>query len=75
MSITKDFSIHCDSLTHTYPDFVVESLLAHARALEAMLKKHEWSEGWCRECRNDRPDGHAPDCALARLLNGAEASD
>ena len=55
-----------------YFDWDVEDLITHARALEAMLKKHEFSGGdhsiWCPECKGYYADGHSPDCELARLL-------
>lgn len=53
----------------------VEKLLAHTRALEAMLKKHEWkwdgelADSFCLECGRIKDHrGHTHDCELARLL-------
>lgn len=48
-------------------------LLAHARALEAMLRKHEWSAivygvAGCPNCMRQVHQGHLPDCQLAKLL-------
>lgn len=54
-------------------------LLVHARALEAMLRKHEFNgnpepcTGVCPECRRPEPllddaEAHSPDCELAKLL-------
>jgi hypothetical protein len=65
-------------MVYSTPDVV--ALLAHARALEAMLKKHQWSgTGYyidiehpisvCPECAERMVDPHAPDCELARLLD------
>ena len=48
-------------------------LINHARALEAMLRKHEWSAGdfggRCPECDGVDHRGHSPDCELARLIS------
>lgn len=52
-----------------YSDQDVRRLLAHARALEEMLKEHEF-DGYnceCLECLTEYPN-HSPDCALAKLL-------
>lgn len=58
----------------------VEDFIEHARALEDMLRKHEWDEDWedvtirrCPECAASSyypfvDMKHAPDCALAKLL-------
>jgi len=76
MSICKDFEERRAFPVPNGPAMFywddVGHLLRHARALEAMLKKHEWSHGWCVECGNDRPFGHAPDCELAKLLKDVE---
>lgn len=55
----------------------IDKLLDHTMALEAMLKKHEWSgeeSGWetCLECHGFKANAHAPDCQLAKLLEGVE---
>lgn len=57
----------------------VVGLLLHARALEAMLKKHEWIQDsidedglewdWCEECREYKHNGHKSNCELAKLLD------
>lgn len=66
-----------------YPSEAVTQLLAHTRALEAMLKKHEW-HGFdhsleidaCPECLaicySLEPIVHAPDCQLAALLRDVD---
>ena len=48
----------------------VEGFIDHARALEQMLRKHEFcnEDLWCPECGRRRDKGHTPDCALAKLL-------
>lgn len=84
MSITKDFegSYH---KAHLFRDTAlvvtakrVDALLTHARALEAMLKKHEWLHlafrglTACPECQQPRLAGHSTDCQLAKLLEGAD---
>lgn len=56
-----------------YDEDDVNELLTHARALEAMLTKHEWilddhmGNGYCPEC-GSKMNGHSPDCELARLI-------
>jgi len=86
MSITKDFEKRLLPIENStvYGKDETEALLEHARALEAMLKKHEWhgrenndgSNIWCPECGvdcgilEDRP--HVSDCQLAKLLEGVE---
>lgn len=80
MSITNDFEDKRGFVDgHIGYDLAtVSELLAHARALEAMLKKHEWCLGVgqdhdaaCPECEEWKYFGkHAPDCALAKLLEG-----
>jgi len=73
MSITSGFEESKNALTRTYPDFRVDALLAHTRALEAMLKKHEWTKPYaptCSECGMYESQGHAPNCQLAKLLEG-----
>jgi len=85
MSITHKFEereLRLDygkSLTiHHYGVLDVRELLAHTRALEVMLKKHEWHRdgpnySHCPECHSgERYTGHSPDCQLARLLEGVE---
>jgi hypothetical protein len=51
-----------------------KALLARTRALEAMLKKHEWYDDfYCQECSSTLgPIEHAPGCQLAKLLEGIE---
>lgn len=80
MSITKDFERREMNGRQASQVFYwpadVKQLLAHARALEDMLRKHQWSdEGvFCPECGYWKPGskvshvGHSPDCALAKLL-------
>lgn len=91
MSITKDFEKKLErigdywSWEWAYKQDDVDELLAHARALEAMLKKHElvkenidadgvcWD--YCPECREYFPIGkgvHKISCQLAKLLEGVE---
>lgn len=86
MSITKDFEKrNMVEVFERYTREETEKLLAHTRALEAMLKKHErvkvsidkedvcWD--YCPECREYFPNGmgmHKPDCELANLLEGVE---
>ena len=87
MSITKDFEKRripvpkeewSEHGTFKYWGDDIEWLLKHTRALEAMLKKHEWSgsRDWgsascCLECDAlELP--HEPDCPLAKLLEGVE---
>lgn len=73
MSITKDFN----TAMGKYSRQDVVELLAHARACESMLEKHEWSSiAWgvpgCPDCMNQEQQGHKPDCQLAKLLEGVE---
>jgi len=73
MSITSGFEkkeIIDPSGGSYYNAIFVQDLLAHARALEDMLRKHQWSgDGpWCQECGNHQDDGHASDCSLAKLI-------
>lgn len=79
MSITKDFEKRKKGTGSTFGDYYFESdvaeLLAHTRALEAMLKKHEWvtwvdDVRYCPECEEHDFVGHRPDCQLAKLLEG-----
>lgn len=64
--------------THVYGVNDVDQLLSHTRALEDMLRKHEWThwdginDVFCRECHGNVPSGHKPDCQLAKLLEGVE---
>lgn len=87
MSITKGFEGKLLRARNFVPDAKVfmstdvKSLLDHARALEAMLKKHEWciegiyTDSVCPECGGGRRlNGHSPDCQLAKLLEGVEDS-
>lgn len=85
MSITKGFEERrafpvADGPARFYWDDVGH-LLRHARELEAMLKKHEWAatlgpdrDAACPECGEWAGLGgkHAPDCQLAKLLEGVE---
>ena len=79
MSITNNFEAlpaGCMECGGPYSKDVV-ALLDHARALEAMLKKHEWCAiAWgsagCPECMKQTGQGHSPDCQLDRLLEGVE---
>lgn len=77
MSITKEFEkrrLEIDNWNRGYMEKDVEALLAHARSLEAMLKKHEWAEYegtyYCPECLGLRDEGHKTDCQLAKPLEG-----
>lgn len=79
MSITLDFENRAwkePPFEDRYSAHDVKQLLAHARALEAMLKKHEWSGGdaggECIECGFG--SNHAHDCQLSKLLEGVEDS-
>jgi len=75
MSVTRDFEerISWDDMNHSYFEYdTVIELLSHARALEAMLKKHEFPEnGDCEECHEYR-GRHSQDCQLAKLLEGVK---
>lgn len=72
----EDRFFDADNWTKAYLELDVKELLAHARALEDMLRKHEFvtlgsAYDWtqvteCPECSGNT--GHAPDCALAKLL-------
>lgn len=67
MSITKDFEKTI--LYRGYRAEDVLALLAHARALEEMLRKHQFDQGGygdCPECQCDQY--HSPGCALAKLI-------
>lgn len=86
MSITKDFEKKRFEIEHQpgyssyyYKSEDVDKLVAHTRALETMLKKHEWSardgvdlDSACPECRGWECLDHEPDCQLAKLLDGVE---
>ena len=83
MSITKDFEKRPKETAlfaghgEWFATEDVLRLLAHTRALEAMLKKHEWCENdtnWrhCDECGTSETSGHKPDCQLAKLIEGVE---
>lgn len=81
MSITKGFEERRTFPRENGPAMFywddVGHLLRHARALEAMLKKHEWADSefsTCPECGHGESNGfkHAPDCQLAKLLEGVE---
>ncbi len=59
--------------TVLYPAPVVEELMVHARALEAMLKKTQFNgtedcAGCCQVCFGQME--HESDCQLAKLLDG-----
>lgn len=83
MNITNDFE-DCAILSgdHTLGETMfrvadIVLLLAHARALEAMLKKVQWVTWvgdirYCPECEEHDFVGHTPDCQLAKLLDGVE---
>ena len=78
MSITKNFEekmvYMADTGIFNWED--VKGLLGHARALESMLKKHEFStmntEGLCLcpECKGYIVHGNG--CELVNLLEGME---
>lgn len=74
MSITKNFEQrHFRGEYIGYHERDVEALLAHARALEAMLKELEWSalpNYWGLICPICKGTKHTPDCALNKLLEG-----
>lgn len=81
MSITKDFESKIrESRYHLFPiafwaEEDVRELLAHARALEAMLKGYMYAPGvWsnCSCCGKEEGMGHFPNCQLAKLLEGVE---
>ena len=60
-----------DAIVYSMVD--VDRLLAHTRKLEAMLKKHEFSDNdyvdnFCPSCYNYEIEGHSPDCELARFI-------
>ena len=46
----------------------IEALRARNAALVAMLKEMEWAEGICLICGQPGREGHAAECALAKLL-------
>jgi hypothetical protein len=88
MSITKGFEDHANKAGNykdraiVYSMVDVDKLLAHARALEAMLMKHEWADKsddgtrWCPECYGGMTwEGHSPDCQLAKLLDETETKE
>lgn len=60
-----------DVLFDCYPSSVVNKLLSHARALEAMLERVQFCHGdsaeWCYIC-GSRINIHSTDCELARLI-------
>lgn len=76
VSITKDFETRqagCMECGGAKSEDIAE-LLAHARALDAMLKAHEFDgqetgDGTCISC-GQYP--HTEDCQLAKLLEGVE---
>jgi hypothetical protein len=75
MSITSGFEERESLGNSYYYHEAVDQLLAHTRALEAMLKKHEWDgrdadlDEACLECgRYYGFANHLPDCQLAKLL-------
>ena len=77
MSITKGFENRktWTDKGYAYAEIPVTELLSHARALEAMLRKHEWDgrdpdlDEACLECgRYSGFGNHNPDCQLAKLL-------
>ncbi len=79
MSITKDFEKKKTRIgdywvsEEAYKPDDVDALLAHARALEAMLKELEWSglpNYWGLICPICKGTKHTRDCALAKLLEG-----
>lgn len=76
MSITNGFEDRhrgeCEGVG--YADYAVAELLAHTRALEAMLKKHQRTVGGvCPECLAWALDvNHKRGCKLAKLLDGVE---
>lgn len=51
---------------------LIVEIYDHAVSLEQMLRKHEWTNGTnehCPECDAWEATGsHAPDCAIAKLL-------
>lgn len=78
MSITKGFEERGLRQPPFYRDTDVHALLAHTRALEEKLKCLEWlgddegDMGTCPICGTAEFQGHAPDCQLAKLLEGVE---
>lgn len=82
MSITKDFENRyhgAGTVVGFYLPEDVNELLAHTRALETMLKWHEWTpwDGtsdpvYCRSCHGNIREGHKPECKLSKLLEGVE---
>lgn len=78
MSITKNFETRLLPLHNStvYGKDETETLLEHARSLEAMLKKHEWNgydqDGGDNTCIECGQHGHTPACSLAKLLEGVE---
>lgn len=71
MSITKDFeekAFDIDNWNRGFIESDVKALLAHARALEAMLKKHR-RDPWNEECPECGAYGECePGCEIDRLL-------
>jgi len=86
MSVMRDFEKKAKKhpeIGHYWDFLTIIELLEHARALEAMLKKHEWEPSQvddedgvfplvCIECHGDKRIGHRPDCQLAKLLEGCD---
>jgi len=56
----------------------IETLLERNEALAGMLKRLEWNgdnylpDSRCRICGGNELNGHAPDCMLAKLLEGGK---
>jgi hypothetical protein len=83
MSITKEFEERETEFAEAstfkaYHSRDVDQLLAHTRALEKMLKKHEFSAyddyhdcAMCPQC-GEVEGKHYINCELAKLLEGVE---
>ena len=56
----------------------VEALLPRIVALERLLEDRQWifhydavmmmDRWWCDKCKNERQQGHKPDCEIAKAL-------
>lgn len=46
----------------------IRVLQTELREARAVLAKYEWMSGRCSECGGFHPDGHAPNCRMARAL-------
>lgn len=52
----------------------LDRLIRAAPALARALCRIEWPEGYCGECRAERPYGHQPGCGVDAALTAAGLS-